>query len=66
MKYSIIIPCYNASATLENAVMRIRMCGMTDYEIMMVMLGILALLISSCSLLITLLSFFDKRNDKRK
>ncbi len=39
---------------------------MTDYEIIMVMLGILALLISACSLFITLLSFLDKRNNRRK
>ncbi|SKB97238.1 hypothetical protein SAMN06296386_11172 [Lachnospiraceae bacterium] len=39
---------------------------MTDYEIIMVMLGILALLVSSSSLLIALLSFLDKRNNRRK
>lgn len=38
---------------------------MTDYEIIMVFLGILALLISSGSLIIALLTFLDKRN-KRK
>ncbi len=39
---------------------------MTDYEIIMVVLGILALLLSCNSLLIALLSFLDKRNDKQK
>ena len=39
---------------------------MTDYEIIMIMLGILALLFSANSLLIALLNFLDKRNDKRK
>ena len=37
----------------------------TDYEIIMVFLGILALLISSSGLIIALLTFLDKRN-KRK
>ena len=38
---------------------------MTDYEMIMVFLGILGLLVSSSSLLIALLTFLDKRN-KRK
>ena len=38
---------------------------MTDYEIIMVFLGILGLLVSASSLIITLLAFLDKRN-KRK
>ncbi|SCG90658.1 Uncharacterised protein [uncultured Clostridium sp.] len=38
---------------------------MTDYETIMVFLGILALLISFGGLLIALLTFLDKRN-KRK
>ncbi len=38
---------------------------MTDYEIIMIFLGILALLVSSGSLLIALLNFLDKRK-KRK
>lgn len=38
---------------------------MTDYEIIMVFLGVLALLISSSGLIIALLTFLDKRN-KRK
>lgn len=39
---------------------------MTDYEIIMIFLGILALLISFGSLLIALLNFLDKRKSKRK
>ncbi len=39
---------------------------MTDYEIIMVVLGILALLCSSSGLLIALLNFLDKRNEKHK
>lgn len=39
---------------------------MTDYEIIMVFLGILALLVSSGGLLIALLNFLDKRKSKRK
>ena len=38
---------------------------MTDYEMIMVFLGILGLLVSTSSLLIALLTFLDKRN-KRK
>ena len=38
---------------------------MTDYEIMMVFLGILALLISFGTLLIALLAYIDRKN-KRK
>ncbi len=38
---------------------------MTTYETIMVFLGIIGLLISSCGLLIALLTFLDKRN-KRK
>ena len=38
---------------------------MTDYEIIMIFIGILGLLISFESLLIMLISFLDKRN-KRK
>jgi len=39
---------------------------MTDYEIIMVFLGMLALLVSTISLVITLLTFLDKRNSKKK
>lgn len=39
---------------------------MTDYEIIMVFLGILALLISSSGLIIALLTFLDKRNKRKK
>ena len=39
---------------------------MTDYEMIMVMLGILALLVSTSGLLIALLNFLDKRNNKHK
>lgn len=38
---------------------------MSDYEIIMIVIGIIGLLISSCSLLIAMLAFLDKRN-KRK
>ena len=38
---------------------------MTDYETIMVFLGILALLISSGTLLIALLAYIDRKN-KRK
>jgi hypothetical protein len=39
---------------------------MTDYEIIMVFLGILTLLISSGGLIIALLTFLDKRNKRKK
>lgn len=39
---------------------------MSDYEMIMIFLGILALLLSSAGLLIALLNFFDKRNNKHK
>ncbi len=39
---------------------------MTAYEIVMVVLGILALLVSSGGLLIALLTFLDKRNKRKK
>lgn len=39
---------------------------MTDYEIITIFLGILALLISFGGLLIALLNFLDKRRSKRK
>ena len=39
---------------------------MTDYEIIMIFLGILALLVSSGGLLIALLNFLDKRKNRRK
>ena len=38
---------------------------MTDYEMIMVFLGILGLLISTSSLLIALLAFLDKRNKQK-
>ena len=38
---------------------------MTDYEMIMIFLGILGLLVSTSTLLIALLAFLDKRN-KRK
>jgi len=37
---------------------------MTDYEIIMIFLGIIGLPISSCGLLIALISFLDKRDKK--
>ncbi len=37
---------------------------MSDYEIIMIVLGILALPIMVCNLLLALLTFLDKRNDK--
>lgn len=39
---------------------------MTDYEILMIVLGVIGLMISSGGLLIALLNFLDKRNGKRK
>jgi len=39
---------------------------MTDYETLMIVLSILALLFTACGFLLALLSFLDKRNDKRK
>ena len=39
---------------------------MTEYEILMIMLTVLALLFTACSFLPALLNFLDKRNDKRK
>ena len=39
---------------------------MTDYEIIMIFLGILALLISFGGLIVALLTFLDKRNRKKK
>lgn len=39
---------------------------MSDYEMIMIFLGILALLVSSGGLLIALLNFLDKRNNKHK
>ena len=38
---------------------------MTDYEILMVVLGVIGLLIAACTLLIALLSFLDKRNHSK-
>lgn len=35
---------------------------MTDYEIIMIFIGILGLPISSCTLLIALLTFLDKKD----
>ena len=37
---------------------------MTDYEIIMIFLGVLTLLITFGGLLIAFISFFDKRNKK--
>ncbi len=39
---------------------------MTDYEIIMIMLEVLALLISSSGMLIALLSFLEKKSNKHK
>ncbi len=39
---------------------------MTDYELIMIMLGIPTLLFSSNILLLALLNFLDKRNNRRK
>ena len=39
---------------------------MTAFEIISIFIGILALLISSGSLIVALLAFLDKRNNKRK
>ena len=35
---------------------------MTDYEIIMILIGVIGLPISACTLLIALLTFLDKRN----
>ncbi len=37
---------------------------MSDYEIIMIVIGIIGLPISSCSLLIAVLTFLDTRKDK--
>ena len=39
---------------------------MTAYEIISIFIGILALLMSFCSLVVALLAFLDKRKNKRK
>ena len=39
---------------------------MTDYEILMIMLTLLALLFTACGFLLALLSFLDKRNNSEK
>jgi len=39
---------------------------MTDYEIIMIILEVLALLISSSGMLVALLSFLEKRSKKHK
>ena len=39
---------------------------MTAYEIIMIFLGILGLLVSFGGLIIALLTFLDKRNNKKK
>lgn len=39
---------------------------MSDYEILMIVLGMISLLISTGVLLVALLSFLDKRKRKRK
>ncbi|WP_278335382.1 hypothetical protein [Pseudobutyrivibrio sp. ACV-2] len=39
---------------------------MSDYEILMIVLGIIALPFMVCDTLLTLLNFLDKRNNKRK
>ncbi len=39
---------------------------MSDYELLMIMLTILALLFTACGFLLALLGFLDKRDKKRK
>ncbi len=39
---------------------------MTDFEIIMIVLGIMTLIVTANGLLIALLNFLDKRNNKRK
>ena len=39
---------------------------MSDYEILTIVLEILVLPFTACSFLLALLSFLDKRNNKRK
>lgn len=36
MTFSVIIPCYNCVRTLESTVARIRACGLSDYEILLI------------------------------
>lgn len=36
MKYSVIIPCYKCETTLEKTVSSIQLCGLTDFEIILV------------------------------
>ena len=36
MKYSVIVPCYNAAATLQKTVDSIQKCGLTDFEILLI------------------------------
>ena len=36
MKYSVIVPCYDSAATLENTIRSIQTSGLTDYEILLV------------------------------
>lgn len=44
---------------------RREVCNMTAYEILSILIGILALLISSGSLMVAILAFLDKRNKKK-
>ena len=39
---------------------------MTDYEIIMILFGVISLLISSSLFLVSLLGFLDKRNNRKK
>ena len=36
MNYSVIVPCYNAAATLQKTVDSIQKCGLTDFEILLI------------------------------
>lgn len=36
MIFSVIIPCYNCVKTLEATVNSIRVCGLSDYEILLI------------------------------
>ncbi len=38
---------------------------MTDYEIIMIFLGVIGLLISACGLLLALLTFLEKKNRRK-
>ena len=50
---------------IESEIKKREVCGMTDFEMITVFLGILGLLITFGTMLITLLTFLDRRKDKK-